>query len=100
MDATCAIQNSIHVFSLVHINMCPGFWVHIRKDPNRSGRFYEMSEKNIVCRVTSLSVAKMGSLAAQPVLQCELEYAECRVNSEQNNTLQACHPAFDERRNR
>ena len=29
MDATCAIQNSIHVFSLVHINMCPGFWVHI-----------------------------------------------------------------------
>lgn len=30
MDATCAIQNSIHVFSLVHINMCPGFWVHIR----------------------------------------------------------------------
>ena len=31
MDATCAIQNSIHVFSLVHINMCPGFWVHIIK---------------------------------------------------------------------
>ena len=30
MDATCAIQNSIHVFSLVHINMCPEFWVHIR----------------------------------------------------------------------
>ena len=30
MDATCAIQNSIHVFSLVHINMCPGFWVHIK----------------------------------------------------------------------
>ena len=29
MDATCAIQNSIHVFSLVHINMCPEFWVHI-----------------------------------------------------------------------
>ena len=47
-----------------------------------------------------MSVAKMGSPAAQPVLQCELEYAECRVNSEQNNTLQACHPAFDERRNR
>ena len=70
------------------------------KDPNRFGRFYEMSEKNIVCRVTISSVAKMGSPAAQPVLQCELEYAECRVNSEQNNTLQACHPAFDERRNR
>jgi hypothetical protein len=59
-----------------------------------------MSEKNIVCRVTISSVAKMGSPAAQPVLQYELEYAECRVNSEQNNTLQACHPAFDERRNR
>ena len=28
MDATCTIQDSIHVFSLVH-NMCPGFWVHI-----------------------------------------------------------------------
>lgn len=35
MDATCAIQNSIHVFSLVHINMCPGFWVHI----NLAGTF-------------------------------------------------------------
>lgn len=77
---------------------CPN-WTdeRIRTD---SGRFYEMSEKNIVFRVTISSVAKMGSPAAQPVLQCELEYAECRVNSEQNNTLQACHPAFDERRNR
>lgn len=28
MDATCTIQDSIHVFNLVH-NMCPGFWVHI-----------------------------------------------------------------------
>ena len=36
MDATCAIQNSIHVFSLVHINMCPGFWVHIK---NRAAFF-------------------------------------------------------------
>ena len=59
-----------------------------------------MSEKNIVCRVTISSVAKMGVPAAQPVLQCELEYAECRVNSEQNNSLQAGHLAFDERRNR
>ena len=56
-----------------------------------------MSEKNIVCRVTISSVAKMGSPAAQPVLQCKLEYAEGRVNSEQNNTLQACHFAFDDR---
>ena len=32
-----------------------------------------MSEKNIVCRVTISSVAKIGSPAAQPVLQCELE---------------------------
>ena len=30
MDATCTIQDSIHVFSLVH-NMCPGFWVHISR---------------------------------------------------------------------
>ena len=29
MDATCNVQDSIHVFHLVH-NMCPGFWVHIR----------------------------------------------------------------------
>ena len=30
MDATCNVQGSIHVFHLVH-NMCPGFWVHIKK---------------------------------------------------------------------
>ena len=30
MDATCNVQDSIHVFHLVH-NMCPGFWVHIKK---------------------------------------------------------------------
>lgn len=29
MDATCNVQDSIHVFHLVH-NMCPGFWVHIK----------------------------------------------------------------------
>ncbi len=29
MDATCKVQDNIHVFRLVH-NMCPGFWVHIR----------------------------------------------------------------------
>ena len=28
MDATCNVQDSIHVFHLVH-NMCPGFWVRI-----------------------------------------------------------------------
>ena len=33
MDTTCTIQDSIHVFSLVHINMCPGFWVHIKLLP-------------------------------------------------------------------
>ena len=32
MDATCNVQDSIHVFHLVH-NMCPGFWVHITFDP-------------------------------------------------------------------
>ena len=31
MDATCNVQDSIHVFHLVH-NMCPGFWVHITSD--------------------------------------------------------------------
>ena len=31
MDATCNVQDSIHVFHLVH-NMCPGFWVHITQD--------------------------------------------------------------------
>ena len=29
MDATCNVQDSIHMFHLVH-NMCPGLWVHIR----------------------------------------------------------------------
>lgn len=28
MDATCKVQDNIHVFRLVH-NMCSGFWVHI-----------------------------------------------------------------------
>ena len=28
MDATCKVQDNIHVFRLVH-NMCPEFWVHI-----------------------------------------------------------------------
>ena len=36
MDATCNVQDSIHVFHLVH-NMCPGFWVHISL---LSGFFY------------------------------------------------------------
>ena len=30
MDATCKVQDNIHVFRLVH-NMCPGFWVHIKR---------------------------------------------------------------------
>ena len=30
MDATCKVQDNIHVFRLVH-NMCPGFWVHINE---------------------------------------------------------------------
>ena len=34
MDATCNVQDSIHVFHLVH-NMCPGFWVHIRIELQR-----------------------------------------------------------------
>ena len=43
MDATCAIQNSIHVFSLVHINMCPGFWVHITTGNWRNKNDYDSS---------------------------------------------------------
>lgn len=42
MDATCAIQNSIHVFSLVHINMCPGFWVHIKIGKQATRRLFEL----------------------------------------------------------
>ena len=38
-----------------------------------SGVFMKCQRKNIVCRVTISSVAKIGSPAAQPVLQCELE---------------------------
>ena len=34
MDATCKVQDNIHVFRLIH-NMCPGFWVHI----NGTSRF-------------------------------------------------------------
>ena len=39
MDATCNVQDSIHVFHLVH-NMCPGFWVHIKNQSSRGGFFY------------------------------------------------------------
>ena len=30
MDASCEIQGNIHVVRLIN-NMCPGFWVHIKK---------------------------------------------------------------------
>ena len=31
MDASCKIQESIHVLlCLIHKSMCPGFWVHIK----------------------------------------------------------------------
>ena len=41
MDATCKVQDNIHVFRLVH-NMCPEFWVHIK-----TGRFlcYNLSKE-------------------------------------------------------
>ena len=29
MDASCKVQESIHVFHLKGPSMCPGFWVHI-----------------------------------------------------------------------
>ena len=32
MDASCKIQESIHVLlCLIHKSMCPGFWVHIKQ---------------------------------------------------------------------
>ena len=43
MDATCNVQDSIHVFHLVH-NMCPGFWVHINLY-ERLFLFYHLLEK-------------------------------------------------------
>ena len=55
MDATRAIQNSIHVFSLVHINMCPGFWVHI-KDMAAAFSMYPTSIQEL------LAVADAGRL--------------------------------------
>lgn len=39
MDATCNVQDSIHVFHLVH-NMCPGLWVHINFLTNILNVFY------------------------------------------------------------
>lgn len=43
MDATCNVQDSIHVFHLVH-NMCPGFWVHIICE----GSFYSTNSNTTV----------------------------------------------------
>ena len=43
MDATCNVQDSIHVFHLVH-NMCPGFWVHIITSRGFSYSFKNSSE--------------------------------------------------------
>ena len=34
MDASCNIQEDIHVLRLNH-NMCPGFWVHIIQGPGQ-----------------------------------------------------------------
>ena len=45
MDATCNVQDSIHVFHLVH-NMCPGFWVHISL--RSGGLFYELNIKFLI----------------------------------------------------
>ena len=42
MDATCNVQDSIHVFHLVH-NMCPGFWVHIISIRILEGLFHLLS---------------------------------------------------------
>ena len=54
MDATCKVQNNIHVFRLIH-NMCPGFWVHISHtealhfySKNLFFRFTEPFFKNLV----------------------------------------------------
>ncbi|AGY41038.1 hypothetical protein N596_05675 [Streptococcus ilei] len=54
MDATCNVQDSIHVFHLVH-NMCPGFWVHITYVPGAFSFFtVEISDKTK--QLTSLAL--------------------------------------------
>ena len=45
MDATCNVQDSIHVFHLVH-NMCPGFWVHIIT-PEGKIKSYKISKDDL-----------------------------------------------------
>ena len=70
MDATCAIQNSIHVFSLVHINMCPGFWVHIT-----SLRQHHFSGQRIIF---SLSTSTNSFKRPRPDIWTEF-FISCRL---------------------
>lgn len=44
MDATCNVQDSIHVFHLVH-NMCPGFWVHIKLSKGNNKKYTDLEKK-------------------------------------------------------
>ena len=58
MDATCNVQDSIHVFHLVH-NMCPGFWVHIKHSEGIFVTFYYIHvhfwKKNVPWHIHGLS---------------------------------------------
>ena len=59
MDATCNVQDSIHVFHLVH-NMCPGFWVHIIV----SGFYYSVRCQRLGVRFISYSYLNVTGIVA------------------------------------
>ena len=63
MDATCNVQDSIHVFHLVH-NMCPGFWVHIIfRFQSTSFLIFSINNKSI--RLNDQSIIGNGPMADQ-----------------------------------
>ena len=71
MDATCKVQDNIHVFRLVH-NMCPGFWVHIKTLERLSFKLlsaYRLAKAiNIISSAPVTLRARIHSLAVLPVV--------------------------------
>ena len=61
MDATCNVQDSIHVFHLVH-NMCPGFWVHIKIGLGLKGYFNFSRDGTTALVMRTVAMTSMSEL--------------------------------------
>ena len=60
MDATCKVQNGIHLLSLGHKSMCPGNWVHISEAPLVSMSVFPQKSQNTL-RQTGLASRQRAS---------------------------------------